>query len=119
MSHYAEIVNGVVANVALCDDAAFAQSQGWTDIDAVTPQPGVGWTYNGTTFTPPPVPVITINEQDTVAQVANDLKMILTWLANNPNGAVLTAAQTRVLARILANLCIYDLRDFTQPPVTT
>ena len=56
MAHYAEIVNGVVANVAVCDDPAFATAQGWHDIDTLDPQPGVGWAYDGTTWTPPTPP---------------------------------------------------------------
>jgi len=29
------------------------------DVSAVTPQPGIGWTYNGSTFTPPAPPAPT------------------------------------------------------------
>lgn len=119
MAIYAEITAGTVTNITVCDDATFAATQGWTDIDSLDPQPGVGWTLANGAWTPPSIPATTTNMADTVKQVRTDLAVILTWLANNPNGAVLTAAQTRVLARIMANLCIYDLQDSSQPPVTT
>lgn len=59
------------------------------------------------------------NEQVTLTQLQTDLTTIRTWLANNPNGAVLTAAQTRVLARLLSNLTLYAIQSFATSPVTT
>ena len=68
MSHYAEITNGKVTNVSVCDDPSFAEQMGWIGpIDTVTPEPGVGWSYDGTTWTPPtpppPTPQQTAREQ--------------------------------------------------------
>lgn len=117
MARYAIIESDLVTNIAEAE-AAYAESQGWL---LAPDNVGPGYAYDTTTgtWTAPPVPVSVINQQETVTQVGKDLETILAWLAANPDGAVLTAAQTRVLARIIANLCIYDLRDFSQSPVTT
>jgi hypothetical protein len=57
MSHYAAIIEGIVANVAVCDDPDFAKEQGWIGpIDTLDPQPGVGWSYDGTNWTAPSPP---------------------------------------------------------------
>ena len=54
MSRYAEVVAGVVVNVAVCDDPAFAAARGWVGpVDTLHPEPGVGWGFDGTTWTPP------------------------------------------------------------------
>lgn len=58
---YAIIEAGQVANVALAD-ADFAAAQGWIAIDALDPQPSIGWTYDGTTFHAPPPPAPAIPE---------------------------------------------------------
>jgi hypothetical protein len=55
MAVFAEIVDGVVANVAVAASAA-ELSGTWVQIDALTPQPGIGWSYNGTAFSDPPAP---------------------------------------------------------------
>lgn len=44
------------------------------------------------------------NQHTIQAHLAADLVTIEAWLSANPNGAVLTAAQTKVLARMLAGL---------------
>lgn len=38
------------------------------------------------------------NQSVTLAQLEKDFALVQTWFANNPNGAVLTAARIRVLA---------------------
>jgi len=59
------------------------------------------------------------NQSTTLTQLQADLATIHTWLTNNPNGAVLTAAQTRVLARMLGNLTQYAIGQSSTAPVTT
>lgn len=49
---YAIIENGVVANLAVAD-TDFALSQGWVEVPAGV---GIGWSYDGEKFTPPPEP---------------------------------------------------------------
>lgn len=51
------IENGIVRNVVLGD---LAQFPGAIDVTGVVPQPGIGWGYDGNTFTapPPPPPVL-------------------------------------------------------------
>lgn len=45
-----------------------------------------------------------INYQIIAANLATHLTQIETWLAANPNGAILTAAQTAYLARSIVGL---------------
>lgn len=51
MAEYAIIENGVVDNVIVADAWA-----GGICIDTLDPKPGIGWAYNGTTFSPPAPP---------------------------------------------------------------
>lgn len=46
------VVNTVMANSEDEQDPAYL----WVDISEVSPTPGVGWSYDGTDFIPPPVP---------------------------------------------------------------
>lgn len=107
MAHYAEIVNGVVANIAVCDDPAFAQAQGWVGpIDTITPHPGIGWTYDGTNWTaptpPPPSPQQQAQEQ--VVQLAATIPGHITQaqadaqtIAGIAAGSPLTAEQVTAM----------------------
>jgi hypothetical protein len=55
MASYAVISNGVVENVIVWDGVApYPNSEALVDLTA-NPQVGPGYTYNGTTFTPPAV----------------------------------------------------------------
>jgi hypothetical protein len=54
---YAHVENGVCVNVTVCDDLGYAADQGWIPLAGLDPQPGIGWSYDGQTWTPPaPVP---------------------------------------------------------------
>jgi hypothetical protein len=53
MGLYANVTKGVVVGVVVCDDPAYATEQGWTPLQGVNPQPGPGWTYDGTTWVAP------------------------------------------------------------------
>ena len=66
-SRFAVIVAGLVQNVILADaNTPTAPGETWVDIDAVNPQPGPGWMYNGSAFAAPvpttvaPPPYITV-----------------------------------------------------------
>jgi hypothetical protein len=63
---YAVIADGLVANVAVLaeaipplpeagEDDPWAQMRGWIPLAGLDPQPGIGWTFSGGTFSPPPV----------------------------------------------------------------
>jgi hypothetical protein len=56
MMRYLEVNDGLVTGGPyLCDDDEFVTEIGWVGpIDGMTPEPGVGWSYDGTTWTPPP-----------------------------------------------------------------
>lgn len=60
MDHiYALIQSGIVVNTIIADPSDPEDpSYLWVDITSVTPQPGIGWSYNGSTFTPPAAPPI-------------------------------------------------------------
>ena len=62
---YAKISSGIVVNTQMCESTdVFDPSFTWIDISSVTPQPGIGWTYNGTTFTAPTPPAtLPLNQQ--------------------------------------------------------
>ena len=54
---YAIVEAGVVSNVVVATADFIATVKGHVRIDTVTPRPGVGWTYENKTWTPPaPVP---------------------------------------------------------------
>lgn len=54
MSEYAVISNSIVTDVLVADQS-FIDSYypGSPQIDGLDPQPGIGWGYDGTNFTPP------------------------------------------------------------------
>jgi hypothetical protein len=47
---------------------------------------------------------VTVNRAAIITNLTNQLTTIETWITNNPSGAVLTAAQTLTVARMLAGL---------------
>lgn len=51
------------------------------------------------------IPNASANQQTVRAKVQTGLGALETWIANNPNGAVLTATQTLAVIRMLAGLC--------------
>lgn len=57
----AVIKNGKVENIIVAD----ARPDG-IDVTATDPRPGVGWSYDGTTFTAPPAPVYVPQPQITL-----------------------------------------------------
>lgn len=56
---YAIIDNGVVTNVAWAEDAQFASEQGWVELPEGA---GMGWAFDGTTWSPPTAPSKTTEE---------------------------------------------------------
>lgn len=51
MGVFALIQNGAVANIVTAAAVAdLPTGETWVDIDATSPQPGIGWTYNGSAF---------------------------------------------------------------------
>lgn len=59
MSAYAIIENGLVVNVAMADPE-YAAEQGWLEMQSGA---GIGWAWDGSTFTPPPPPPPAVPEQ--------------------------------------------------------
>lgn len=53
---FAIVKGGVVDSIALAESPLGTDGQ-WIDLDGVSPPPGPGWSYDGTTFSAPPVPV--------------------------------------------------------------
>ena len=56
---------------------------------------------------------LSTNQATITANLTNSAAAIETWIANNPNGAVLTAAQTLVLAKMLNALFKIVLAEFS------
>lgn len=54
---FALIKAGQVVNVAIFDDIPGDGFGQVVSLEGLDPQPSVGWTYNGTSFEPPPEPV--------------------------------------------------------------
>lgn len=107
MGIYAEVQNSTITNTVVCD-AAFASEHSLTEIDNLTPQPGIGWTTDGTTWTaptdPPPTPQqraqvslqAMFTETPTMTQqIASDVALF----ANTPVGSTLTADHLAALQR--------------------
>lgn len=63
MSVFAEINSGVVTNVAVAEAVANLPAGTWVQVDTITPRPGIGWAYNGSTFTGPTPPAPTLAQQ--------------------------------------------------------
>jgi hypothetical protein len=58
MPNHAIVEAGVVINVVVWDgvaDFGLAADQTAVPIDDLDPVPGIDWTYDGATFTPPPI----------------------------------------------------------------
>jgi hypothetical protein len=54
---HAVVEDGIVANVVVADQAFMDKwYPGSVDITGMDPMPGIGWAYDGTTFTPPKLP---------------------------------------------------------------
>lgn len=80
MSIFAEIKAGTVSNVAVASAAADLPAGQWIQIDTLTPQPGIGWTYSSGTFTPPtpPAPPAPTLAQQAAALIAAGLTITST-----------------------------------------
>lgn len=60
---------------------------------------------NRTVITIPGAGTPAANQATIQQRVQANLAILETWITNNPTGAVLTAAQTKVLAQMLVGLC--------------
>lgn len=52
MALYAQVINNTITNTVACD-AAFAAAHGLTEIDNLSPVPGIGWTLSGGVWSAP------------------------------------------------------------------
>lgn len=94
MNRYAVIQGGQVTDIVLWDG------------DTTNWQPPAGSTcvpFNQATHVLAQDPV-TVNTTTVQQRVDADLATLQTWVANNPSGAVLNAAQTLVVAKMLVGL---------------
>lgn len=83
-----------------------------TGPDGTTVETMVDSANNRTAVTVPGPNTPVANAQTVQTRVQANLATIESFIAANPGGAVLTAAQTLVLARMLAGLCRILLGEF-------
>ena len=76
---------------------------------------GPGWTTpdNGTTWVAPTPSQAQQNQATIQADVLSRQATIQAWIAANPTGAILTAAQTLVLAEMMNGLCDLLLQQYS------
>ncbi|HDS7683621.1 TPA: tail fiber assembly protein [Enterobacter kobei] len=82
---YAMVENSKIVNVAVWDgETKWSLDDGVTviNIDDISPQPGIGWSFDGTNFTAPPTPELT--KEEYIAQ------------AESTKAALLSSAQTTI-----------------------
>lgn len=70
MAIFAEITSGSVTNIAVAAAAGNLPAGTWVEIDAISPQPGIGWSYNGSSFTAPAQPAQTLAQKAAAALAA-------------------------------------------------
>ncbi|WP_343576733.1 hypothetical protein [Mycobacterium sp.] len=90
---HAVIAGGKIQNVVIADGPV-AQANQWVSLDGAPPGVGPGWTYDGTTWSAPPAPVV---PADPVAS-ALDLVGKAGW------AALPAAQQQQVIVTILQRL---------------
>src|SRR5271154_3959605 len=74
---------------------------GLVEIDSISPEPGIGWTFIGGGWGAPAPNIPATNQNTILANLDAHQAQIAAFIAANPAGAVLTAAQTLVVAKML------------------
>lgn len=97
MSDYAEITDDIVTNVTVADDPVFAAAMGWVLIDGLTPMPGIGWGYDGTTWTPPDVAGSSSAQDPAVVAALATLQAVADPTQDNPSQTEINQAMATVV----------------------
>jgi hypothetical protein len=100
-------VGEVLPNGAIVVNDTYA-----TASDGSTTETMVDSLRNVTVLTVPGPGTPTANAATIAQNVAANQALILAWIAANPTGAVLTAAQTLALAKMLNGLCKLLLQQY-------
>src|ERR1035437_7401475 len=103
-----------IVNLVVCDKPDYAASQRWIAVTpSATTQIGSSTPDGGKTWAAPVIHVDTSTQNLATIEtnLLTNLAVLETWIANNPNGAVLTAGQTKVLAKALVGLVRVVLQD--------
>ena len=91
MSIYAVIgADGIVSNMVVSDEAMNLDGV-WINVDNVSPQPGIGWSYDGSTFAPPPAPPAPPPQPPIISKIA-----MITRFTDDEFTGVLAASKTDV-----------------------
>ena len=101
MGLYAQIQNNTITNVVACD-STFASAHGLTEIDALNPVPGIGWTLSAGTWSPPVPPTPTTaqqNQQTLESRAQTALTNNQTFLAISSPTNTQSVAQVQALTR--------------------
>lgn len=120
MADYAVISNGVCVTVIVADaDFAAAHFPGAIDIDTVSPRPGIGWSYDGTTWTAPAPPAppapSTVFERQAFMDLFTPLE--IQACVNYATSLTATAPQKQGIAAVLFQFQSADTVDVTNPKV--
>jgi len=110
MAIYAELSGTVAVNTLVCEDPAYAASMGWIDVDGISPQPGIGWTYDASTKAwtapPPPGPTPYTEAHGTISTLLSDMSALQSQIAADAasvaNWSTLSASdQAAIMGRVV------------------
>jgi hypothetical protein len=114
MNVYALIQNNVVVNTVVASSTDTQDpTYTWIDITTVSPQPGIGWSYNETIFTAPtgspPLTEQQIIESEIDAASIFGENLITQFAAQNAIAGITTAGATLPVLSYTADLsqCLY------------
>jgi len=83
-------VDNVVRNIAIAEEAMNVDGI-WVNLTDITPEPGIGWTYENAVFVAPPAPPPAPPEPSIIAKIA-----LLNRMTDAEFVGILTAAKTDV-----------------------
>lgn len=119
---FAQITNNIIVNTIMLDDISllplFQNDPNGNpydlilQIDNITPQPGVGWTFNSINYNAPPaapVTLTTIEIYTSLVQAAIDFgnALILQFTTQNVMAGITRSGKTLALLNYCSNLYIY------------
>ena len=91
MSIYAVVgADGIVSNMVVAEEAMNIDGL-WVCVDGLSPAPGIGWSYDGSAFAPPPAPPAPAPQPPIITKIA-----MITRFTDDEFTGVLAASKTDV-----------------------